>query len=211
MPQFADKADIRIQFQPFTLYPVGDPNKDSTGQTVPPGNNQGVDKVELRAKRHAMRNGAGYHPVESARKMQEQMNEGLGMAWKEEGLTLAPVAGRWGQSFDAQRLISLARKQDREMAMVEEIYSGNHEKNIPLSDWSFLLEAAERAGVQGAEEMLKSDQEEAEVKAKIQKHVDMGINSVPVLVINDRTVINGAPDHQTLVDAIANEVQRAAL
>lgn len=210
MPQFADKADIMIRFQPFTLYPVGDPSKDPTGQTVPPGNNQGVDKLELRAKRHAMRNGGDYHPVESALKMQQQM-DGLGKAWKEDGLTLAPIAGRWGQSFDAQRLISFARKQDREMAMVEEIYSGNHEKNIPLSDWNFLLEAAERAGVTGAEEMLKSDQESAEVKAKIQRHVDMGINAVPVLVINDRKVIHGAPDHQTLVDTIAEEVQKARL
>ena len=46
MPQFADKANITIRFQPFTLYPVGDPADDPSGQTVPPGNNDGVDKVE---------------------------------------------------------------------------------------------------------------------------------------------------------------------
>lgn len=210
MPQFADKADITIRFQPFTLYPVGDPDRDPTGQTVPPGNNQGVDKKELRAKRYAMRSGGGYHPEESAKAAQAQMDN-LGRQWKEDGLHLAKIEGRWGQSFDSQRLISFARKQGREMAMVEEIYSGNHEKNIPLSDWDFLIDAAERAGVKGAEEMLKSDAEKAEVKAKIQKHVDMGINAVPVLIINDRKVIHGAPDHELLVKSIAEEVQRASL
>merc|ERR1712093_129291 len=106
--------------------------------------------------------------------------------WREDGVNVAPRAGRWGQSFDAQRLISLSRKQGREHEMVEEIYSGNHEQNQPLSEWSFLLAAAERAGVTGAKEMLESDQEVAEVKAKIQKHIDMGINAVPVIVINNQ-------------------------
>lgn len=206
MPQFADKADITIRFQPFTLYPTGEPSQDPTGQTLPPGNNLGVDKQELRQKRFAMRNGGVFNKVEQEIQMQQ-----LAKAWKEDGLTLARLAGRWGQSFDAQRLISFARKQDREMEVVEQIYSGNHEKNIPLSDWSFLVEAAERAGVKGAEEMLHSDQEKAEVAAKIQNHIDMGINAVPVLVINDRKVIRGAPDHERLVQTFTEEVRRSYL
>lgn len=133
----------------------------------------------------------------------------LRAAWKADGLTLAPKGGRWGQSFDAQRLISLARKQGREDAMVEEIYSGNHEQNQPLSEWSFLLAAAERAGVSGAEEMLKSDQEAAEVKAKIQKHINMGINAVPVIVVNDQEPIHGAPDHALLAQAFAAEISKS--
>jgi predicted DsbA family dithiol-disulfide isomerase len=97
--------------------------------------------------------------------------------------------------------------------MVEEIYSGNHEQNQPLSEHAFLIAAANRAGVTGVEEMLKSDQEAAEVRAKIQKHIDMGINAVPVIVINDRQPIHGAPDHDVLARAFAEEVSasRAAL
>merc|ERR1711865_1363108 len=125
-----------------------------------------------------------------------------------DGLTLAPKGGRWGQSFDSQRLISLSRKQGREDAMVEEIYSGNHEQNQPLSEWSFLIAAAERAGVTGAEAMLNSDQEAAEVKAKIKKHIDMGINSVPVIVVNNRELINGAPEHDLLAKIFAEEINR---
>jgi len=140
----------------------------------------------------------------------EERGRRLREAWKADGLTLAPKGGRWGQSFDAQRLISLARKQGREDAMVEEIYSGNHEQNQPLSEWAFLIAAADRAGVAGVEEMLKSDQEAAEVTAKIQKHIDMGINAVPVIVINDRKPIHGAPDHEVLARAFAEEIRASS-
>lgn len=147
-------------------------------------------------------------PVDEA--TTEERGKRLRAAWNADGLTLAPKGGRWGQSFDAQRLISLSRKQGREDAMVEEIYSGNHEQNQPLSEWAFLLAAAERAGVTGVEEMLKSDQEAAEVKARIKKHIDMGINAVPVIVINDGKPIHGAPERELLAQVFAEEIKKSS-
>lgn len=171
---------------------------------LPKGDNTGVDKIEYFQCLRTERNGGV--PVDPA--VVEERGRRLRAAWKTDGLTLAPKGGRWGQSFDAQRLISLARKQGREDAMVEEIYSGNHQQNQPLSEWAFLIAAAGRAGVIGVEEMLKSDQEVAEVSAKIQKHVNMGINAVPVIVINNQEPIHGAPDHATLARAFAEEISK---
>lgn len=193
MPQFEGQADFQIRFQPFQLYP-----------DLPRGNNKGVDKIDYFERLRTMRNGGV--PVDPV--VVEERGKRLRAAWKTDGLTLAPKGGRWGQSFDSQRLISLARKQGREDAMVEEIYSGNHEQNQPLSEWAFLLAAASRAGVTGAEEMLKSDQEVAEVKAKIQRHIDMGITAVPVIVINDQEPIHGAPNHDVLAEAFAREISK---
>jgi predicted DsbA family dithiol-disulfide isomerase len=194
IPQFADEAEFQIRFQPFQLYP-----------DLPKGDNEGVDKIKYFEQLRTMRNGG----VAPDPEVVEERGRRLRAAWKNDGLTLAPKGGRWGQSFDAQRLISLARKQGREDAMVEEIYSGNHEQNQPLSEWSFLIAAAGRAGVTGAEELLHGDQEADEVRAKIRKHIEMGINAVPVIVINDRTPIHGAPDHQVLADAFAAEIMKA--
>ena len=42
-----------------------------------------------------------------------ERRRGLKEAWAADGLTLADRVGKWGQSFDAQRLISFARKQGR--------------------------------------------------------------------------------------------------
>jgi len=194
IPQFADEAEFQIRFQPFQLYP-----------DLPKGDNRGVDKIKYFQQLRTLRNGG----VAPDPEVVEERGRRLRAAWKNDGLTLAPKGGRWGQSFDAQRLISLARKQGREDAMVEEIYSGNHEDNQPLSEWSFLIAAAGRAGVVGAAELLHSDQEADEVRAKIRKHIEMGINAVPVIVINDRAPIHGAPDHEMLADAFAAEIMRA--
>jgi len=195
IPQFADEAEFQIRFQPFQLYP-----------DLPKGDNQGVDKIEYFQRLRTARNGGVAPDAEVVAERGERLRE----AWKNDGLTLAPKGGRWGQSFDSQRLISLSRKQGREDAMVEEIYSGNHEGNQPLSEWSFLIAAAERAGVTGAEELLRSDQEADEVRAKIRKHIEMGINAVPVIVVNDGAPMHGAPDHKLLADIFAAEIRKAS-
>lgn len=193
MPQFADQADFQIRFQPFQLYP-----------DLPKGDNQGVDKIEYFERLRTARNGGVPMPKEDVDERGQRLRE----AWRMDGLTLAPKGGRWGQSFDSQRLISFARKQGREDAMVEEIYSGNHEQNQPLSEHAFLLAAAQRAGVIGAEDLLNSDQEAAEVRKKIQKHIDMGINAVPVIVINDGRPLHGAPEREVLVSAFESEIKK---
>lgn len=171
---------------------------------LPTGDNSGVDKIEFFERLRTQRNGGNPVPKEEVDERGRRLRE----AWSNDGLTLAPKGGRWGQSFDAQRLISLARKQGREDAMVEEIYSGNHNHNQPLSEWAFLVAAAERAGVTGAEELLNSDQEAAEVTARIQKHHDMGISAVPVIVINDGRPMHGAPDHEALAQAFTEEIRK---
>lgn len=189
MAQFEDQADFQIRFQPFQLYP-----------DLPRGDSQGVDKIEYFQRLRAQR---GVPEAQS-----EERGRRLRAAWAEDGLTLAPKGGRWGNSFDAQRLISLARKQGREDAMTEEIYTANHEQNQPLSEWSFLIEAAERAGVVGAEALLQGDQEAEAVTTKIRNYRSMGINSVPVLVINDRKPIHGAPDHELLAAIFTEELSK---
>jgi len=128
--------------------------------------------------------------------------------WANEGLTLnSGQGGRWGNSRDAQRMIMFARGQGHEDSMIEAIYGANHEDNLPLSNWSVLLQAAEKAGVTGAEEMLDSDWGKAEHRAKVQKYVDMGINAVPVIVINDTYPIYGAPDKQLLEDCFKQLIE----
>lgn len=132
--------------------------------------------------------------------------EFLKNAWAEEGLNLAfegeevRPQGKMGNSIDAQRLIMLARRQGKEDGMIEAIYSANHVNNECLSDFTVLLRCAEEAGVTGAIELLNSDEGKAEHAAKVRHYQQMGINSVPVIVIDDKYPINGAPDKELLAD-----------
>lgn len=192
MPQFADQADFQIRFQPFQLYP-----------DLPRGDSQGVDKRRYFLNLYEHR----YQTTDPEPILTK--NEGrLTEAWKKEGLTLARREGLLGNSLDAQRLISFARRQGREDRMIEEIYTGNHEHNIPLSDRSFLVAAADRAGVVGAEAMLDGDAELEEVLAKIERYVAMGINAVPVIMIEDQPPIMGCPDTEQIAQVISDLVAR---
>ncbi|KAH8043721.1 hypothetical protein JL722_15030 [Aureococcus anophagefferens] len=80
--------------------------------------------------------------------------------------------------------------------MIEAIYSLNHVDNEPLSDHAKLLEAARAAGVQRAPELLaRADGLGArEVLERYQHYVAMGINAVPVIVLDDKHVISNAPE-----------------
>lgn len=193
MPQFADKADFELHFQPFQLYP-----------DLPAGDNDGVDKRSF--WKNMGRN--------SSRTDDEKLRRRVGLksAWADDGLHLNYCGeevrpdGRWGQSIDAQRLIMLAREQGRELEMIEQIYTANHTQNLPLSSWQrTLLPAAERAGVTGAEEMLKSERFKAEHAAQVQMYMDMGITSVPFIIINNKYPIHGAPP-KGMLEKVLNEL-----
>ncbi|KAH8076925.1 dithiol-disulfide isomerase [Aureococcus anophagefferens] len=182
--EFPDVA-FEIRFQPFQLYP--DLPRDS----------RGVDKLEY------------FTALSERRRPNASMAEkkariaGLVGAWKADGLDLTSPfgvdGGRWGSSFDAQRLIWLARQQGREDPMIEAIYKLNHVDNEPLSDHAKLLEAARAAGVQRAPELLAGPTAPARGRCSARQRVAMGINAVPVIVLDDKHVIsNGAPEKDFL-------------
>jgi predicted DsbA family dithiol-disulfide isomerase len=186
--QFADKADINIHFQPFQLYPDLPGKMDSNINIG--GNNDGKDKGDWARE---MKDALG-----ASQKAVEDHTKNMKAYWKAEGLELSYGEGRWGSSFDAQRMIAFARDQGREDEMIEAIYTANHVKDLPLSDWSVLLDIAKEAGVEGAEEMLNSEDYVEKVKGQIKQFRRMGINSVPYIIINKTTAIPGAPEPEVL-------------
>mmetsp|Transcript_35100 Transcript_35100/g.58131 ORF Transcript_35100/g.58131 Transcript_35100/m.58131 type:complete len:179 (+) Transcript_35100:68-604(+) len=129
------------------------------------GDNDGVDKLDFFKKLNEQR-----RPDMSTEDKMARL-KGLVDAWAADGLDLTSpfgvsvkalkqgqlkADGRWGNSFNAQRLIWLARQQGREHAMIEEVYQANHKCNNSLSDWNVLTEAARKAGVKGASDLLNS-------------------------------------------------------
>lgn len=165
------------------------------------GDSQGVNK---RAFFKALGEERGRTPEQG-----KQIFKHLQEAWSAEGLTLTPFSeeAKWGSSFDAQRLILLARKQGRENDMIEAVYTANHVKGECLSDFNVLLDAAEKAGVTGAAELLNSDQLVDEVQKQIMHLHRMGVNSVPVLLINEKYPIHGSPEQEVLNTAFSTLIQ----
>lgn len=171
MPQFADKAEFEINFMPFSLNP-----------DLPGG--AGVDKQKSRAK--AMQR-MGISDEDDAKRRQDTID-----TWAQDGLKLS-YGGRTGSSFDAHRLVRLARRQGKEDLLVDELYSNYHEQEKCLSERSVLLAAAEKVGLVGAAEFLDSDQDVAELKLSYRKYQEW-TNTVPFFIINDTYTECGAPE-----------------
>mmetsp|Transcript_120203 Transcript_120203/g.256532 ORF Transcript_120203/g.256532 Transcript_120203/m.256532 type:complete len:427 (+) Transcript_120203:266-1546(+) len=191
MRQFTDKADFQIRFQPFQLYP-----------NLPRLHPEGADKQGFFKELGAQRN-----PEANEEAMRKRFGW-LQNEWQKDGLKLSDRGGNIGNSFDAQRLIFLARKQGVEDQVIEAIYTANHENNLCLSNRSVLLACAEKAGVKGAEQMLNSQEGMDEVMSKIQAYQAMGVTQVPVLIFNDKFPIEGAPDRRTLEVALKGLVEK---
>lgn len=194
IPQFTDKAEFTIRFQPFQLYP-----------DLPQGDSEGVDKKSFFKKL-----GEERRPHEDEKDRHARF-QALKDAWSIEGLQLSFSGGNLGHSFNAQRLISFARKQGREDQMVEEIYTAQHVHDKCLSSYKVLLQAAENAGVQGAEQMLRSDQEVASTTTKIQDYFAQGLTAVPVIIFNEKFPIMGAPERELLYVVIAQLLEKGNL
>lgn len=191
MAEFTDKADFEVRFQPFQLYPE-----------LPRLDPDGVDKQDFFNKLTEQR-APGADPAVMKKRFQFLQGE-----WKKDGLRLEERNGSMGNSFDAQRLISFARKQGREDQMIEAIYTANHENNLCLSSLSVLLECAEKAGITGAAEMLNSNAEVDEVFDKIQMYREAGINSVPVLLFNEKFPLHGAPEGGIIREAFKGLIEK---
>ncbi|KAL1524422.1 hypothetical protein AB1Y20_019317 [Prymnesium parvum] len=188
---------------PFQLYPQ-----------LPAGySNHGVVKDELFKQLIDAR------APEMSDEQRRQRVAGLTEAWRAEGLCLSSPptglnhggGGRMGSSFDAQRLILLAREQGVEDAMIEEVYHANHTRDECLSDWGVLLRCAERAGVRGAEAALHGGWGVKQTLAKIEEYKAMGISAVPVIVLHSfnesivgAPLASGAPEVSFLRQALAH-------
>ena len=194
--RFAGRGELTLRFQPFQLYPA----LPRTG---------GTDKAAF-----FLANSKRARPDETGVE-RDARRQRVVEAWREEGLALNDVygslGGMLGSSFDAQRLILLARAQGRENEVIEAIYSLNHTEGKCLCDRETLLAAAERAGVEGAPAMLESGAGAGAVREQIQRYHAMGINAVPVVILNEHWVLQGYPEPALLEAAFAQLIETGAL
>ena len=194
--KFAGRAELTLRFQPFQLYPT----LPGTG---------GIDKAAF-----FLANSKRARPDETGEE-RDARRQRVVEAWRQEGLALNDVygstGGKLGNSFDAQRLILLARSQGKENAAIEAVYALNHTQGKCLSDRDTLLTAAAQAGVEGADEMLESGAGTEAVRERIKGYRAMGINAVPVVVVNEQWVLQGYPEAAFLEAAFAQLIETGSL
>jgi len=116
-----------------------------------------------------------------------QMMPRMVQTFKDEGIDNYSINGRVGNTMDSHRLLEFAlqtggpAKQDR---LVELLFDRYFLKGHALSSRSVLLEAAFEAGLDGAEQLLASDDLSEAVWTEVEGAYSAGVTGVPYFRID---------------------------
>ena len=127
-----------------------------------------------------------------------------------EGLDYHLDRARYGQSFDAHRLLHLARERGIQDAVKERLLAGYLQEGVAIGRRDELAPLAVSAGL-GADEVdavLAGDAYGEAVRADQARAVEIGITGVPFFLIDARFAIPGAQDPETILVALERAWRR---
>jgi predicted DsbA family dithiol-disulfide isomerase len=129
----------------------------------------------------------------------------VGRAFAGEGLVFNPDGmARTPNTFDAHRIIWLARECGMQDAVVEVLFQAYFTDGRNLSDRATLTAVAVEGGLDAGEvnEFLAGDRGAAEVRRWEQQGQRLGISGVPFFVVNGAVALSGAQSPETFRAAI---------
>jgi len=171
-----------IRFQPFELNPqMGPQGEDIIAHLSA---KYGIDPEQARASQ------------ETIRARGEQVGFAFDMARRT----------RTYNTFDAHRLLHWAELegQERQQALKHALLEAYFTHGRNPGDHAVLVEAAERAGLDGqrAREVLEAGAFGDETRARERFYLDLGIHSVPAVIVNERYLIQGGQPVEAFEQAL---------
>ena len=121
-----------------------------------------------------------------------------------EGLHYRYDIAKRGNTFDAHRLIHLARAQGFQAAMKERLMAAYFMEGRAIGDRDTLVELAGEVGIDSerARAALDSDEFADDVRADEREAAALGITGVPFFVINRRYGVSGAQPPEVMLEAL---------
>lgn len=119
---------------------------------------------------------------------------------------------RTPNTFDAHRLVWLARQENLQDAVVETLFRSYFVEGVDVGDRENLVAVASVAGldVERAEQFLGGDGGADAVREEEAEARRIGVSSVPLFVIDGNYAVSGAQEPWTLVSAFDRVAQLAA-
>ena len=107
-------------------------------------------------------------------------------------------------SFDAHRLIQLAKTHGLDGAAEEQLFKAYFTDGKDMSNHNVLMQIGIDIGLRAVEvgEMLNSDAYAVAVHADIAQAQELGINGVPFFAVNDRYAISGAQPKEAFLQTL---------
>ena len=104
---------------------------------------------------------------------------------------------------NAHRIILFARKEDKQMEIMEAFHKAYFTEGTDLSRIENLIGISARAGLDGEQidQLLHSNQGKMEIERAEKELHDLGITAVPLFIFNDKFAISGAQSVEAFIKA----------
>lgn len=115
-------------------------------------------------------------------------------------------------TFDCHRLLTWAKSKGRQTELKLALFQAHFGDNKRLNEEQVLVEVAEQVGLSGAEarDILHSEAFAQDVRDEQDRMRQMGIQSVPTFIINDKYAITGGQPTDAFIQAFRQISQQAA-
>ena len=132
------------------------------------------------------------------------MNEQMRQMGAKEGLTYRFDIARYGNSFDAYRLVHLARQHGLQSAMEDRLFAAYFGEGLAIGDQDTLLALALEAGLPETEvrDVLAGDAFADQVRADTEEARRLNVRGVPFVVIDEKYALPGAQSVKVIGDAL---------
>jgi predicted DsbA family dithiol-disulfide isomerase len=130
----------------------------------------------------------------------------------EAGIDFRFDEARLGNTFDAHRLLHLARTCGRQDEMKERLFAAAFTEGRRIGDVETLVALAVEVGIAEADarRVLESDEHAADVRADEAEAVDREVEGVPHFLVDGRFTIPGAQSPETIVAILDRAYARSA-
>lgn len=188
MTQFSDKANFEIHFRPFELNP-----------NMPLG---GQDAIEHLTEKYGL-------SIEQVKANQANIR----IKALEAGFEFHPEGRkRVYNTFDAHRLLHWAGQEfglEKQAVLKKELLNTYFCLAVNLDDQKNLLDAVTRSGLDQdrAQEVLDNNEFTKAVRESEASYTNLGISSVPSIILNDQYLLQGAQPPELFVNAFERLIQ----
>ena len=180
--EFDAKNEIEIEWKSFQLDP-----------TIPKTFEKKVSTYEYLAARKGM-------PVERSKEMHDNIVETA----RKVGLTYNFEKAVVANSFDAHKLIQLAKTKGLGDAAEESLFKAYFSNGQDMSDHSTLIRLGKEIGLNEEEitAALVSEEFEAKVNFDVSEGSQLGVTGVPFFVFDRKYAVSGAQPIETFLNAL---------
>jgi predicted DsbA family dithiol-disulfide isomerase len=132
----------------------------------------------------------------------EQANQQMTQRAAADGLEFRFDIIRGGNTFDAHRLLHLAKDHGLQPEMKERLLRATFTEGLPIADKPTLVRLATEAGLPAAQAVLDGDAYTGAVRADEQQAARYGITGVPFFVADGKYAISGAQPPEVLLQLL---------